>query len=144
MAKGVNKGTDEEALLAEANRINYRLRSTFFYRKLKEYETLSFPSLVERLIAHSDIYSWDDRDQWGIGEDAFSYIKDRSEIHLFHAFCHPRLLREHQRLLPYYRNVAALSQKSVGYLLKGSPERIRIDIKKFGHGSGQGNRRAGQ
>ncbi len=26
---------DDDALLKEANRINYRLRSTFFYRKLK-------------------------------------------------------------------------------------------------------------
>lgn len=31
-------------------------------------------------------------------------------------FCHPKLLREYPSLLAYYRNIAALSQKSVNYL----------------------------
>jgi hypothetical protein len=109
---------DEKALLAEANRINYRLRSTFFYRKLKEYNTLSFPGVVEGLFPVEHLYSWDERDRWGIGNDAFDYISGNPEFHLFEAFCHPKLLREYPRLLAYYRNIAALSQKSIGYLVR--------------------------
>ena len=117
---------DEAALLAEANRINYRLRSTFFYRKLKEYSTLSFPGLVAGLIPVGHLYSWDERAKWGVGEDAYSYITGNAEFHLFQVFCHPKLLREHPKLLAYYRNVAALSQKSVGYLVKTG-----VDIKRL-------------
>lgn len=39
-------------------------------------------------------------------------------------FSHPRLLREHVVLSAYYRNVAALSQKSVGYLTGVHPNRF--------------------
>lgn len=100
----------------EANRVNYRLRSTFFLRKLKEYDTLSFPAQVQALLPFSNAYNWDARAEWGIGEDAFEYIAS-SELALLQVFCHPKLLREHPQLLAYYRNVAALSQKSVGYLI---------------------------
>jgi len=86
-------------LLAETHRINYRLRSTFFYRKLKEYNTIAFPGLVAELIPVEQLYSWDERSQWGIGEDAFTYIKGNKDFHLFQVFCHPKLLREHPRLL---------------------------------------------
>lgn len=115
--------TDEKALLLEANRINYRLRSTFFYRKLKEYNTLSFPQIIVELLSVEHLYSWDERKEWGIGEDAFSYIITHPELNLLQVFCHPKLLREHPRLLAYYRNIAVLSQKSVSYLAK-------IDVKK--------------
>jgi hypothetical protein len=115
---------DEAALLAEANRINYRLRSTFFYRKLKEYSTLAFPGMVAELFPVEHLYRWDDHAQWGIGEDAFTYITGQPEFHILQVFCHPRLLREHPQLLAYYRNLAALSQESVAYLVK-------IDVKKY-------------
>lgn len=119
---------DEAALLAEANRINYRLRSTFFYRKLKEYDTLSLPALVAELLPVEYLYSWDDRQQWGIGEDAFNYISSHAEPHLFQVFCHPKLLREHPRLLAYYRNIAALSQKAVSYLVGINVKGVEADI----------------
>ena len=45
----------------EANRINYRLRSTFFYRKLKEYNTLSFSAKIDALLPVQQLYIWDDR-----------------------------------------------------------------------------------
>ncbi len=107
----------EAELLAEANRINYRLRSTFFYRKLKEYNTLSFPAIVSELKSVDHLYCWAEHERWGIGQDAFIYINTHDELHLFQVFCHPKVLREHPRLVAYYRNIAALSQKSVGYLV---------------------------
>ncbi|MGH2515386.1 MAG: XcyI family restriction endonuclease [Ktedonobacterales bacterium] len=115
--------TDEAALLAEANRINYRLRSTFFYRKLKEYDTLALPQMVAQLISVEHLYSWDERGEWEVGEDAFSFVARRPDLHLIQVFCHPKLLREHPRLVAYYRNIAALSQKGVGYL-------VGFDVKK--------------
>lgn len=108
---------DEASLLAEANRLNYRLRSTFFYRKLKEYKTLSFRKRIDDLLPVKHLYSWDGWRHWGIGEDAFGYINQHSSLQLIQVFCHPKLIREHSLLLAYYRNLAALSQKAVKYLV---------------------------
>lgn len=119
--------SEEAALLAEANRINYRLRSTFFYRKIKEYDTLSLPGLVAALFPVGHLYSWEDRHSWGIGEDAFLYINGSPDFHLFQVFCHPKILREYPRILAYYRNVAVLSQKSVGYLVKAGISIAKIE-----------------
>jgi hypothetical protein len=111
-------------LLIEAHQINYRLRSTFFYRKIKEYNVLAFPSMVANLFPTQELYNWDERADWGIGEDAFTYISTHGELKPIQVFCHPRLLREYPSLLYYYRNIAALSQKAVGYL-------VGIDVKKY-------------
>ncbi|MBE3561510.1 MAG: XcyI family restriction endonuclease [Ktedonobacteraceae bacterium] len=113
-----------DQLLLEAHQINYRLRSTFFYRKIKEYNVLTFPSLVANLFPAEDLYNWDDRANWGIGDDAFAYIRNHHELKPIQVFCHPRLLREYPALLAYYRNIAALSQKAVGYL-------TNIDVKRY-------------
>jgi hypothetical protein len=115
---------DESSLLAEANRINYRLRSTFFYRKLKEYKTLSFSLRIDAILKVEHLYNWENWIEWGIAEDAFAYINKCESLQLIEAFCHPRLIREHSILIAYYRNIAALSQKAVKYL-------ISIDVKKF-------------
>lgn len=113
-----------EQLLIEAHQINYRLRSTFFYRKIKEYNVLAFPSVIANLFPTQDLYSWDDRADWGIGEDAFTYISNHEELKPIQVFCHPRLLREYPSLLYYYRHIAALPQKAVSYL-------VGIDVKKY-------------
>lgn len=85
---------DESSLLAEANRINYRLRSTFFYRKLKEYKTLSFSLKIEAILKIEHLYNWENWLDWRIGEDAFAYI-NKCDLQLIEVFCHPRLIREH-------------------------------------------------
>ncbi len=113
-----------DQLLIEAHQINYRLRSTFFYRKLKEYNVLAFPSLVASIAPLADLYNWDQRANWGIGEDAFTYISQHEDLKLIQVFCHPKLLREYPALLAYYRNIAALSQKSLLYL-------IGINVAKY-------------
>ncbi|MEA5506371.1 XcyI family restriction endonuclease [Halotia wernerae UHCC 0503] len=115
---------EETSLLNEANRINYRLRSTFFYRKLKEYNTLSFRVKINALLPVKHLYSWEECTDWGIGGDAFTYINEHPNLQIIQVFCHPRLIREHCRLVAYYRNIAALSQKAVKYL-------AGIDVKKI-------------
>ncbi|MEA5553666.1 XcyI family restriction endonuclease [Anabaena cylindrica UHCC 0172] len=111
----------------EASRINYRLRSTFFYRKLKEYKTLFFHAKISALLPFKDLYSWEDWKNWGIGEDAFAYISNHPELQLIQVFCHPRLIREHSSLLAYYRNIAAIPQKAVQYLAKVNLKKIEAD-----------------
>jgi len=120
---------NDVALLAEANRVNYRLRSTFFYRKLKEYATLLLPLEVDKLRSAASLYNWDNRNQWGIGEEAFHYIGNHAELHHLQVFSHPKLLREHPRLIAYYRNIAALSQKAVSYLTGINVKPLEVDTQ---------------
>jgi DNA modification methylase len=120
---------DKVDLAIEANRINYRLRSTFFYRKLKEYNTLAFPMMIADLLPVQHLYSWADRTRWGIGDNAFEYISKHPQLKCIQVFCHPKLLREHPRLLAYYRNIAALSQKAVSYLADADVKRYETDVE---------------
>jgi len=106
---------ERKQLLIEAHKINYRLRSTFFYRKLNEYNTYGFPEAVQKLIPLSKEYDWSKYNEWGVTKEALEQIQE-SDLSLIQVFAHPRLLREHPVLIAYYRNVAALSQKSVSYL----------------------------
>jgi XcyI restriction endonuclease len=117
----------KESTVTEANRINYRLRSTFFYRKLKEYKTLSLKGKIEALLPVSNLYSWEERVNWNIGEDAFTYINQHSSLQLIQVFCHPRLIREYSQLIAYYRNIAALSQKGVSNLVGINVKKIETD-----------------
>ncbi len=114
----------QDPLLAEAHRLNYRLRSTFFYRRLKEYQTLALPSILAGLLAVEHLYNWDERAGWGVGEDAFTFIAGHPKLKLLQVFCHPKALREYPALLAYYRNIAVLSQKAVSYL-------TGISVEKF-------------
>ncbi len=129
MAKKIKKNNKE--LLIEAHKINYRLRSTFFYRKLHEYKTLEFPTTITQLIPHSKHYNWDDFKEWGITESAFDILR-KSDLDLIQVFTHPKLIREHPHLIGYYRNVAVLSQKATKYMCNIDPSRFeennKIDI----------------
>jgi len=121
------KRDEIKKLLIEAHKINYRLRSTFFYRKLNEYGTFEFPETVKKLIPLSKDYDWTKFNKWGISEDAFEQI-NKSKLSLIQVFCHPRLLREHPILTSYYRNIAALSQKAVFYLSRIPTKRIEAGV----------------
>lgn len=110
-------------LPVEAHRINYRLRSTFFYNKLNEYHTYEFPETIQKLIPLENNFDWTEFQKWGITKDAHDQIK-KTSLSLIQVFCHPRLLREHPLLVGYYRNVATLSQKSVGYLSGVLPQKF--------------------
>ncbi len=117
----------KDLLLIEAHKINYRLRSTFFYRRLHEYHTFEFPAIIKALIPHSDNFNWNDYPKWGIAHSAFEVI-EKSDLALIQVFSHPRLLRENPKLVAYYRNVAVLSQKAIKYL-------IQIDPRKYEDGT---------
>lgn len=112
----------KDLLLIEAHKINYRLRSTFFYRQLHEYQTFEFPSMIKQLIPHADNFNWDDYPKWGVSEQAFELI-EKNELAFIQVFSHPRLLRENPKLVAYYRNIAVLSQKATKYLIQLDPSK---------------------
>lgn len=112
-----------KALLVEAHKINYRLRSTFFYRKLHEYNSLEFSTTIEKLLPYATNYNWDGFRNFKISDIAYNVIVN-SDLKLLQVFAHPKLLREHPQLVGYFRNVAVLSQKATKYL-------SGIDPKKF-------------
>lgn len=109
--------TDQEDkdLIQEANRINYSLRSTFFYRKLKELGYLRIIKDIEAIVKDSHNYSWEDKKFWNITYNAWEII-EREGIDFIRVFAHPKILVEHPALIRYYRNVAAIPLKGVQYL----------------------------
>ncbi len=108
----------------DITRTNYRLRSAFFYLKLKGYQTLALVTLIAELLPSDHLLNWEQRATWGISESAFAYIMHHPDLHPIHIFCHPRLLREHPRLIAYYRNIASISQK-------GAKALIGFDVAKY-------------
>ncbi len=81
-------------------------------RKLHELGFLDFARGLDALVKIDDSYKWVERSQWGISQGAWEYVAG-SELSLLRVFCHPRVIIEQPRLIAYYRNIAALSQKAV-------------------------------
>ena len=106
---------ENKDLMFEARRINYSLRSTFFYRKLKELGYLRIIKDIEAIVKESKNYSWEDKKFWNITYNAWEII-EKEEIGYIRVFAHPKILIEHPSLIRYYRNVAAIPLKGVQYL----------------------------
>ena len=104
--------------LNEALQLDYRLRSTFFYRKLHEFGFSEFESEIDKLTKIADNFNWDSNQEWGVSVTAWNIINN-AKISPLVVFAHPRLLQEQPRLSAYYRNVAALPQKAVSKLVFG-------------------------
>jgi hypothetical protein len=102
-------------LLREAHQVDYRLRSTFFYRKLHELGFVGFRDQIDALVELEDNYDWTNRDEWGISPTAWEYIANAS-LSPVRVFAHPRVLIEQPQLIAYYRGLAVLSQKAVSRL----------------------------
>jgi len=94
---------------AEAVRLQYSLRSAFFYRNRKVFQELA--RAAERLEAEE--YDWSDLDAVGISPLSFKAIADKG-IAPCRVFCHPDVIRECPRLIAYYRCMALLPQKGMG------------------------------
>lgn len=91
---------NDKRLILEANRISYSLRSTFFYRKLKESGYLRVIRDIESLVKHSHKYSWEDKKFWNITYNAWESIK-MEKIEFLRVFAHPKILVEHPGLIRY-------------------------------------------
>ncbi|MBD2456902.1 XcyI family restriction endonuclease [Nostoc sp. FACHB-87] len=113
----------DKEVLKEALQIDYRLRSTFFYRKLYELGFNSFLTEIDKLIELSDNFNWESRHNWGISETAWN-ILEHSGIPKISVFAHPRVLQEQPKLSSYYRSVAVLPQKAAKKLAFSSIDSI--------------------
>lgn len=111
----VKTKNEDSELIQEANRINYSLRATFFYRKLRELGYLRIIKDVEKIVKHSRNYSWEDKKFWNITYNAWETI-EKEKIDFIRVFVHPKILVEHPGMIRYYRNVAAIPLKGVQYL----------------------------
>ena len=99
-------------------------------RQLLKYHPTLAP-MIEKLFPFAHLYNWDGRANWGIGEDAFTYIAQHENFQLMQVFCHPKLLREFPTLLAYYRNIAALSRKTVMYLTGISVAKYEVNPRNL-------------
>ncbi len=111
----MKKNNDRQELILEANRISYSLRSTFFFRKLRDIGYLDILKDIEKLVQQSRNYSWEDKKYWNITHNAWDLIA-RERIEFLRVFAHPKVLVEHPTFISYYRNVAAIPLKGVQYL----------------------------
>ncbi|MEA5510324.1 XcyI family restriction endonuclease [Crocosphaera sp. UHCC 0190] len=101
--------------LHESLQIDYRLRATFFYRKLYDLGFKYFHDEIFKLIEIADTYNWEQKNNWGVSETAWM-ILEKSKIPQMAVFAHPRVLQEQSKLSAYYRSVAMLPQKAVNKL----------------------------
>ena len=95
----------------EIAQTQYSLRSFFFYRARKTFQSLC--KLVEKIA--SSKYGWSNFQELGISKPSWSYIQKR-KITPSLIFCHPQLLMDAPTLIGYYRSLALLPQKGLGRL----------------------------
>lgn len=107
-----------DSLLHEAHQVDYRLRSTFFYRKLHELGFVSFRDQINALVELEDNYDWTSHNEWNISPTAWEFVAGIS-LSPVRVFAHPRVLIEQPQLIAYYRGLAVLSQKAVSRLAFG-------------------------
>lgn len=101
----------------------YSLRASFFLRKLRGMRLWEAIEQVRLLPAVANGFPWDQRQAWGIDEQAWTAIEVASISPLL-IFCHPRVIAEQPHLLLYYRTVALISQKGLASLVGGNIAKI--------------------
>lgn len=106
----------------EAEELQYSLRSTFFYRRCKEFESL----LREIRGIDSNKYNWNTSEDFGVSKTSLNYINSKS-LPYCQVFCHPDLISKNPRLIAYYRLIAILPQKGI--------QRLAFGIKAFEEGT---------
>ena len=81
----------------EAEELQYSLRSTFFYRRHREFKEL----LAKICEIDSDKYDWSPSESLGISQTSLSHIKNKS-IPYCQIFCHPEVISTSPQLIAYY------------------------------------------
>lgn len=95
----------------EIAQTQYSLRSSFFYRARKTFQSLC--ELVERI--DSSKYDWSNVQELGISKSSWKHIQ-KNKIPPSLIFCHPQLVIDNPILVGYYRSLALLPQKGLGRL----------------------------
>jgi hypothetical protein len=94
--------------VSEGLRVDYNLRSTFFYRKLHELGFRQMLAQVEDLCSVSDTYKWDARSTWDVSDTAWEFIA-RANLNPLQVFAHPHVFLSTLGLLP---TIAALRRSA--------------------------------
>ncbi|HVA46762.1 MAG TPA: XcyI family restriction endonuclease [Pirellulales bacterium] len=119
----MGKADFHQQLLASDEFARCSLRATFFVRRLRGLRLWEAIQEVQRLVAVSSGFVWDERGAWGIETVAWDYVANRQMNPLL-IFCHPRVISEQPRLLLYYRTLALLSQKGLKSLVGADVARL--------------------
>lgn len=98
----------------EAEELQYSLRSTFFYRRHKEFYKLV--QAVDKI--DPSIYDWTSPTSLSISETSWHYIQTKG-IPYSQVLCHPDIISQNPSLIAYYRLVAVLPQKGLQRLAFG-------------------------
>ena len=117
------KDIKDKNLQREAERLQYSLRSTFFYRRrIKFKEPLE---AIDRL--DPSRYAWPSPQELGISKSAWEYVKNKG-IPYHKVFYHPDIIIEDPHLITYYRSIALLPQKGA--------QRLAFGVKDMEEGRG--------
>lgn len=111
-------------LQQEAERIQYSLRSAFFFRRREVFRNLA-EEIGKLEPSH---YLWDSLEELGISNSSWEYITSRG-IPYAQVFCHPKVITDNPRLIVYYRLLAVLPQKGV--------QRLAFGVKNLEEGKGR-------
>lgn len=90
----------------EALRLQYSVRSAFFYRQRKNWQIQL--SAVRKLDSSS--YNWGDPAALGISRAAWSHVR-ACEIPACYVFCHPDVIASETSLIDYYLSICGLPKK---------------------------------
>jgi len=116
--------TPAKDLQQEAERIQYSLRSAFFFRRRREFH--NFAEEIDKL--EPSHYCWDSLDELGISRSSWEYVTNKG-IPYTQIFCHPKVISDNPPLIAYYRLLAVLPQKGV--------QRLAFGINKMEEGKGR-------
>lgn len=104
-----------------AKKEQYLLKSAYVRRKIRTDDYYNMFREVNRLAEEeADSFSWDERNEWGISDLAWSTVKE-SGLEPILTFCHPGVLESNPKLLLYYRSIALLPQKGFQAIIRKNP-----------------------
>lgn len=103
-----------DPLREEAERLQYALRSGFFYQRHMEFRHLFL--LADEF--DGDDLDWQGREQLAISTEAWQTIQAINGAP-WQVFSHPEVLMKEPQLIAYYRSLAILPQKGVQRLAFG-------------------------
>lgn len=92
----------------EAEKLQYNLRASFFYRKRLLFKKLA--EAVEEI--NGDELEWGSPEEFGISKAAWKHIKTHN-IAPVKLFAHPEVIKKTPHLLAYYRMISGISQKGM-------------------------------
>lgn len=104
-----------ESSQKEAEKLQYSLRSSFFYRKRKIFP--QFVNEVEKVI--DEELDWSEREEIGITKTAWEYITTH-KIKASRVFAHPDLIEKNIPIIAYYRSISGISQKGMSKIAHGT------------------------